>query len=547
MKKRFISIICIVAVLFAFFAASCSTKDNDSKNTDTQATGQEKTTSTNENTGDTKNTEKGYTLPIVTEPTTLRYGTIENYYSPKSYTLNLPSWQEIEKKTGVKIEWDVTPSAQYATVMSTRLAAGTDLPDIIMVPGDPMTYIPSGIFAPLSDMIDQYAPNIKKMLDEDKRLRKIFTAPDGKIYTLSVPTSAQDTIQPYGYLVREDWMKKLSINEPTTINEWYDMLKAFKEKDPNGNNEKDETPFTCQNVSALLRFGNSWGLSLAAGGFHEDNDGKVQFGYMLPEAKELLTWLNKLFQEGLIDPDFPAMNTDQFHTRVTSNQAGATINFLNQIDSYTKPMVSKVPDAKWTMVVPPKGPIGHAHMERYGPISRYYAVMSNSKKQELAVKWLDYTYGSDEGNTYQTFGVEGLTYNVVDGKKVFTDYVLKNPDGLGAIDVIRSVGAWPGTLYRQTEDYFLAFNGSEFQSLAQKVLPYQIDKIPAMLSTEDETQVMKEVWTDINTYVNEMALKYILGQESLDKYDQFVETLKSMGIDEVIKVKQAQLDRYNKN
>jgi len=429
--------------------------------------------------------------------------------------------------------------------MATRLAAGTDLPDIIMVPGDPMTYIPSGLFAELNDLIDKYAPNIKRMLEEDTRLKKLFTAPDGKIYTLSVPTEAQDIVQPYGYIVRQDWMEKLSINEPTTIEDWYDMLVKFKNSDPNGNSQADEVPFTCQNTSALLRFGNAWGLCLATGGFHVDENGKAQFGYLLPEAKEVLTWLNKLFNEGLIDPDFPQMNTDQLHTRVTSNQVGATINFLNNLDSYTKAMRAKVPDVKWTMVIPPKGPTGHAHMEKYGPIARYYAIINSSKKKELAIKWLDYTYGSEEGNTYQTFGIEGLTYEIKDGKKVFTDFVLNNPDELGAIDVIRSVGGWPGTLYRQTVEYFLAFNGTEYMELAEKLRPYQIEKFPAMLATEDESRILKEVWTDIDTYVNEMVLKFILGQAPLANYDQFIDTLKSMGIDQVIKVRQAQLDRYN--
>lgn len=551
MKKRIISIVCIIALLLSFTLVGCGKGDKNDEEVQSKPD-QEQEEKQDESKVDKEDSdgkeedvgELGYKLPLVTEETTLTLGTIDNYYSPKSYTQNLPVWEEIEKNTGVKIEWDVTPSSDYGTVMSTRLAAGTDLPDIIMVPGDPMTYIKSGLLAPLDELIDEHAPNIKKMLEEDEMLKKMFTAPDGKTYTLSVPTDASNATNPYTWMVRKDWLDKVSLDEPATIDDWYEVLKAFKDKDPNENNQKDEVPYTVQNVSALLRFGNAWGLRLGTGGFHVEDD-VVKFGYLLPEGKEFLTWLNRIYEEGLLDPDFASMNLDQYRARVESNKVGATVHFLDQLDNFQKSMQEELPDVEWITVVPPKGPNGQGgYMEKYGPISRYYSIIESSDKKELAIKWLDYTYATDEGNDYQTFGIEGLSYEIKDGKKVFTEFVTNNPDGLGQIDALRSIGAWPGTLYRQTEEYFLALQGEELKPLADKVVPYQVPNFPNMLLTQEESETMKAIWTDLSTYVDEMVLKFILGQEPLDKYEEFVETIKAMDIDKVLEVKQAQYDRY---
>ena len=70
-------------------------------------------------------------LPLYSEPTTLRISTYDNWYAPASYTLNLPTWQEIEKDTNVKVEWDVYPYSQSATIQQTMFASGVDLPDIV--------------------------------------------------------------------------------------------------------------------------------------------------------------------------------------------------------------------------------------------------------------------------------------------------------------------------------------------------------------------------------------------------------------------------------
>ncbi len=125
------------------------------------------------------------TLPIV-EPGSLEltYAGVDNWYTPASYSQNLEVWQEVEKRTGIKINWEVMPSDQYNAAMQTRIAAGSDLPDILAVPplwnGDVVKYAEDGVILPLKDLIEKNAPNIMNMFEKYPIIRKVLTAPDGK-------------------------------------------------------------------------------------------------------------------------------------------------------------------------------------------------------------------------------------------------------------------------------------------------------------------------------------------------------------------------------
>lgn len=110
------------------------------------------------------------TLPIV-EPGSLEltYAGVDNWYTPASYSQNLEVWQEVEKRTGIKINWEVMPSDQYNAAMQTRIAAGSNLPDILAVPplwnGDVVKYAEDGVILPLKDLIEKNAPNIMNMFE----------------------------------------------------------------------------------------------------------------------------------------------------------------------------------------------------------------------------------------------------------------------------------------------------------------------------------------------------------------------------------------------
>lgn len=534
----------VTSMLSGCGAADESAGQNEAKPSDGGADG--KTT-----------TAEPYALPFVKDGSAgLTVGVPDNRYAPKSYTQNLPVWQEIEKRTGVKINWDVTPVAQYNQAMNVRLAAASGLPDILQLPGSPVNYGMDGIVLPLNELIDKYAPNIKKYFAENPNIYKLHKAPDGKIYALSSDISGTALTDPAGMLIRKDWLDKLNLQEPTTLDDWYNVLKAFKEKDPNGNGKPDEIPLSPQYTwGGLALFGNALGLHLAeySYGYSVDANGKIKNDWLDPRAKELVVWLNKLYNEGLLDPEFMSKKTDKILADITREVVGSTNNLLNATAKFNS-AIGK-PGVDWQMTLPPANGSNKRFYEKAAPISGYWAISKDAKNPELAIKWLDYIYANEEGARLIAFGIEGTSYKMVDGKPEFTDFVVNNPDKLDPVSALRTLGAFPNTPWIRAEKGPLSYQPAALLKpnpalleQAKRIEPYLVDNTPLkyLLPTEEEAEQEKQLGADINTYQEETILKFIYGKEPID-WDKFTKRMKELGVDEVTAIKQKQYDRYKNN
>lgn len=496
------------------------------------------------------------TLPFVKDGSlTLSFASYDNWYAPKSYAQNLPVWQEVEKNTGVKIKWDVSPASQYSDAMNVRLAAARDLPDIIKLPADPVKLGQDGIIVPLDDLIEKYAPNIKKFYADNPDIYKMAKSPDGHIYAISSVTSGAAYSDPYSLLIRKDWLDKLGLKEPTTLDEWYIVLKAFKEKDPNGNGKADEIPLSPQYaLNGLAMFGNALGLHLSmySYGYSVDANGKVQYDWLNPKAKELIVWLNKLYKEGLIDPEYMTKKDDKILADISRDLIGSTNSFLNQTGTYNSSNASS--KAEWINVVPPGSGNQKGFYEKYGPLSGYTGISKDAKNKEIAMKWLDYIYASKEGARLVALGIEGKSYTMVDGKPQFTDFVTKNPDGLDPANALRSIGAFPITpwirtdkgVYSEQAEMLLRINPSRV-ALAEKLKPYLVDAAPFdfILPTPEEAAELVKIGVDIPTYQEETLNKFIVGREPIN-WEAFTAKLKDLGIEKILQIKQKQYDRFKK-
>lgn len=484
-------------------------------------------------------------------PQELTVGTFDNWYTPASFATNLPIFQEIEKKTGIKIKWDVVPPSQYGTAMQTRMAAGKEgLPDIINIPGDPVRWGQDGIIIALEDLIEKAAPNTKKYFSQNPEVAALNVAPDGHVYKISTVVTGSTYINPFAWILRMDWLQKLNLKEPDTTDDWYKILKAFKEQDPNGNGKPDEIPMIPQNSwFYLLRWGESWGLKFIYSSGFSVKDGKVSYDYLNPRTKEVLTWLNKLYTEGLIDPEVMSFSSDMHFAKVSRNIVGSALHFISNIAQYENNLAKAgFTGAKYKGQVPAKGPYGDRLMEGYGPISGNFGITANCKNPELAMKWLDYLYMSEEGIRFTMFGIEGKSYTRdASGKVKLTDYVLKNPEGMGTFDALRALGSWHNLPYIQTEEAYMALF-SPFPDLldtAAKCKPYITLGFPAVMPTAKESEDQSKIMGDLNTYRDEMVSKFIIGQVPLSEFDNFVKQLKSLGIDQVVAIRQTQYDRFN--
>jgi len=492
-----------------------------------------------------------------TEPTStaqkakLTFATFENWHGTAKFADNLPVLQEIEKRTGVEVEFQTAPSGnEYTTTIRTRLAAGTGLPDLVKLPDGAMgvsQYSSNKVIVPLDEYLtEEIAPDILRLFRENEYLKAYATSPDGKIYALPDYVADVNTVVPDWISYRHDWLEKLGLPEPKTTEDLYKMLKAFKEEDPNGNGKADEIPLAHYGLIKLKFLMTGFGFTTNAD-WDTDENGKVVYNPVDPKFKDFLTEMNKWYEEGLIYEDAAGSGAVDYVTRnqVGMFSYGASDNVLMNFDSLAQ---ATDPNADYRLIPLPV-PVGYTGekpvLAMRNPVWEFTAVTKDAKDVEAAVRWMNYVWASDEGEMLRYYGIEGQTYEMVDGKPQYTEFVTNNPGGEAPISVLRSIGAWQNFLIRDKAEPFLnMFKGTKVEDAYNQFAPMG-EAFPSPIGTQEENTVYTQNWPDLQTYMDEKLIAFITGAEPIENFDKYVETANSMGLQKIIEVKQAQYDRFN--
>ncbi|WP_127587472.1 extracellular solute-binding protein [Paenibacillus koleovorans] len=493
---------------------------------------------------------------IVSSPLTLTYFVQLTASRPNGMnSLNdMEAYKELERITGIHADFKHPASGQENNQFNLMMSSG-DFPDVIEwnwnnYPGGGRAALDSGAIVKLNDYIDKYAPNLKKLLTDNPEIRKQISTDNGDIYSFPFVRNAP-TLQTYfGLGIRKDWLDKLQLQVPTTIDEWHTVLKAFKEKDPNGNGKADELPLLLN--KGTFNWGNpiinAWGIR---NDFYLDTGGKVQYGALTTQYKEFLTTMRAWYKEGLIDPDYPATDAKQKTAKVTGELVGATdVTVGGGIGTFMNAMKDKNP--AFNMVGAPYPTLKKGDKPVLGQMEPIFnglgaAISKKNKNIVETVKWLDYKYGQ-AGSMLFNFGVEGKSYTMVNGFPTYTDDVMKNKDGL-TFGVALTKYAIPFGAPISQDTRYMDQNAAMPQQKEALKLWTQPDNrgwLPTLSLTTDEASKFATIMNDVKTYNDEMFDKFIMGAEPIENFDKFVERLTKMNIQEAIKIQQAAYDRYLK-
>jgi len=463
------------------------------------------------------------------------------------------SFKKMEEETNIHIKF------QHATEASEEafslLMSSGKLPDMIYAAQwdkEGSKYGAQGALMPLEKLIEEKAPNFKKILDENPDIKGLITSPDGHIYYLpNLMLDSKYLTQMFGQ-IRKDWLDKVGLPMPETTDDWYNVLKAFKEKDPNGNGKADEIPFVTVSLNnVMLLFAPAFGVDFEF--FVED--GKVKYGPYEPKFKDLVEYLNKLYAEKLLDPNYLVDTTFKSLTeKVTTDVAGAWFGWAGSyMGNFTQLMDGKHPTFKIEPVLPPKGPNGdqrHASF-RWPAGGNGIAVSSQTKYADEIIQWLDYQY-SEEGITLNNFGVEGQSYDVVDGQPKFKQEVTNPADGTSNTEVLlnHTVG---GGQWATVEDprYSLQIREASGQTNNPQELYGPFNKfeykMPPLQLLPEENDIVVPIMADVTTYVNETINAFIMGKKPIADYDKFIAQLKSMKFEQALEQYQKAYDRFKGN
>ena len=493
----------------------------------------------------------GLTLPICDPGSvTLTYMGNDTWCAGISYNDGTAVQKEIENRTGNHIEWD-TYSSDVETVLQTRLASMEGLPDMVEIPPFDSnvgvdTYSSNGVLIPLNDLLEEYAPNIKALFEKYPALEAMCTSSDGNIYALAGWWGDINDYVPDYLYIRQDWLDNLGLEMPETVDELYDVLVAFKEQDANGNgNPKDEIPMATKNgIKQLYYLMTGFGYDTNSL-WYTDDSGNVHYAAVEQPYKEMLAFLNKCYSEGLISDDLDGTLLTQ---NITEDKVGIVCHDpADNMASSDDLARTSNPDCDYEfMPVIQADKNGTARMTKRGLTWHYYGVTSACENPEAAVQWIDYVYASQDGLMLYNYGIEGMSYEYDESGEIrFTDLITNNETYTSAFSALRSIGAWPTYFINDSGEAFMKiFEGTKVETACKEAYGNMENPFPEMLGTAEESEIYTSIWPDLSTYLDEMFTAFVIGTQSLDNFDNYVETANSMGMQDIIDMKSAQYQRY---
>ncbi|MBP3360407.1 MAG: extracellular solute-binding protein [Clostridia bacterium] len=465
---------------------------------------------------------------------------------PGSYDEENNIFKAAFEHTNVMLKYAISENAGDMSQQLAVAVSSKDMADVIYQSSRSnfVSYGNQGAFIPLNDLIDKYAPNIKKYLDENEDVRKYITAGDGNIYYIP---NILDGRTSSGWFIRQDWLDKLGLKAPETIDELHDVLVAFKNNDPNGNGKADEVPLFGTGTPVRFAINEFIGIFDAEMGFRYEN-GKAIYGPTTENFKTAIKTLAKWYQEGLIDSEiFTRQNTREYF--LGNDLGGCTHNWFGSTAGYNTMYANSVPGLKFLAMAPPAGYDGIKREKnaRSKSLQEGWAISATNEHPEETMKYFDYWW-TEEGRRAANFGVEGKTYNMVDGKPEYTDFVLKNEELVPA-DAIRTTGAQTNFGYWQDWNYEAGYlNQIALDGMNLYINGgYLPEEIVMVVYTDEEEKRVSTLSAQITTCLEETVQKWILGNESVDAgFDAFVENLNKLGLEEYTAIEQAAYERYLK-
>lgn len=462
----------------------------------------------------------------------------------------LPLFKELEKRTNTKLTFMTPPVGQEKEQFNLIVASG-EYPDIFIDMWDNYTgkgakALEDQVILRLNDLIEEYAPNIKAALEQYPEAFHYVTNEKGDIYGIPMVFTDNMQLVTWGVNLRKDWIDDLGLEVPETVDEYYEVLKAFRDQ------KGAISPFTI----TLAHLKDSHFIAGAYGvstGFYQEN-GKIRFGPQEPGYKEYLKTLNKWYEEGLLDQDFATIDTNTRGAKMLNGQAGMSwAPSKGGVAAWNQGLQEKDPNA--VVIGAPYASLTRGEKVKFGKInpqgSMSGAVSSTCKDPAAAIRFLDYMF-SDEGRMLLNFGIEGESYTMVDGEPVITDMILHATDmpvlskmnmyatsaegnaGMPTIVDQRYLTQVNAVTPNVTEALETWAGTSTFENELSGIVPLSAD-------SSKYAAVMNEV----TTYADEMFLKFVMGQESIDeKYEEYVSNIRAKGIDQAIEIMQRAYDAF---
>ena len=389
----------------------------------------------------------------------------------------------------------------------------------------------------LTDYLDDWAPDFQAVRTRDEQTERITATADGRVagfYTFET-NGAPDT----GPFVRTDYLDALGLEIPETLDDWARVLDGFSSSYGAG------LGLPSGGMTKFASIESNFGIT--SGMFQVD--GTVKFGQAEQGFRDYLSLMNDWYSKGYICRDFfsEALSASSFMTDqnlIASSAAGIFFGNLNTADAYAGQILDE--NAAVSPLAYPVSGGEKNHFANVGTPMLWGVVSTDCEDPELAIRFLNY-YFTDEGQLLANYGVEGLTFEMVDGKPVFTDLIRNNPEGMNLDVALTLYTCGTGSICTLVNNDKNLSLYSELQNAAISSWRSQVDNANIILSvsmTVDEASEYYSLMSDIQTYYEQAVPEFIMGNRDLAEFDSYVSTMNDMGLARCIEIYQTAYDRF---
>ena len=444
-------------------------------------------------------------------------------------TASAPSWpwqedwyvqKAIKEKTNVTLDFILTEESTLSDKINTMMAA-SDVPELTFMLGDLALagkYGAQGAYVDAMAYLDKM-PSFSAWLGSNESYAADYKSAEGKLYAL--PNQGIGETNRMGWLYRKDVFEKNGLALPTNDMEFYALLKKLKELYP------DSYPFSFRDqLGNFDKLASCWGTGFP---HYFDLKAKVcKYGPVENNFKLMVQFYNKLYQEKLIPPDFLSIDTKGWVDLMSTDKAFITFDYLGRIDFFNNAV--RPTNAAFTLdyMKPYAGGANGTNKILYtGQFFGAFSVSAKTDKLNETLKYVDWLYTA-EAKELLSWGEEGKTYNVVDGKKKF----------IGATDV----PTMRKTYGLSTFGYYTLFDYDAHLSLSSPELSAAImasrddlsDAMPQVALTDAEQTTFAQLNDSIDKYMNDNISKFILGERPISEWDAYVKELNDMGLQQML-------------
>ena len=490
------------------------------------------------------------TYPIVEEPITVKGLVVGRSTNTRDDRI---VWNKVSEVTGINIEWECIDAEALATYL-----AGSEWPDFIHYGLESSIVndygVVGGRFVNILDHLDEM-PNLVSAMEEFPLMRKAATEVNGEMYRLPGYEVSATTVSARPY-VRTDVLEAAGLEMPTTVDEFKEALRVLKEK--NG---------VASFIPELSNDESYWGPMLFAAfgkatnmNFDDDGTGKVVFNRTSEQMKRYLSWMNELYEEGLIHQEY------------------LTLDGTSRYDAARSGKVAFIGGGEGNNIAASDFADGRFHLSCLAPLTSEYDddqtilgksgyftngsifINADSPYVDALCRMFDIIYATEEvvpgsgllGESF-TYGIKGVDWDYDEGGE--NTYSLNAPESYdGAFTTYQYEELiWDNAGLADALDGYVTSTPGNSQArqfgFVENVIPYQSDLyFPATMLkfTDDEQFVLDSYLTDITTYCKQMEGRFITGVSDVEKdWDSYCATLETMGLQEVLEVYQAAYDRWN--